>query len=256
MMENHINQLSTKYTNHLGDYVEKVASMVYNHHNMMFNKIGAIADDISGVLDQAEGISEEVFEPASLTPTQPPVTLTATRKAKTEVPDNASAETPSTVQDVKLNQWKLPPTLDVHWPKGHSSLWELISNEVGDYVEEVGISVLTALGADVVVSRRLAGTSERHFELDVTWPNGGNHILDEVKNHVRQVEDKVSGKVIRVEDKVDQVVEKVHQMEAKMTDKVDQVVEKINQHSEKVDQMEAKMTKIENMMEQLLEKMG
>ena len=91
-------------------------------------------------------------------------------------------------------------------------------------MEEVGISVLTALGADVVANRRLAGTSERHFELDVKWPNRGNHVLEEVKNHhsekVGQVEDKVDqleakivSQVVGVEDKVDRLEAKMTQME-------------------------------------------
>ena len=57
----------------------------------------------------------------------------------------SSHENSSSAQHIKLNQWKLLPKLDVQWPKGHNSLWELISNEVADHVEEVGTSVLSAL---------------------------------------------------------------------------------------------------------------
>merc|ERR1712028_219998 len=80
---------------------------------------------------------------------------------------------------------------------GHGSLWQLVSNEVSDYMEEVGTSVLTALGADVqATERHLAGTGERHFELDVKWPNGGKHILDEVgiglKNQLREIKSQMA----------------------------------------------------------------
>ena len=155
--------------------------------------------------------------------------------------DESSSENSLSAQDFQLNQWNLPSKLDVEWPKGHSSLWELISNEVGNYMEEVGISVLTALGADVVTNRCLAGTSERHFELDVKWPNRGNHVLEEVKNHH-------SEKVGQVEDKVDQVVDEID----KVLGKVIRVEDKVNQVVEKVHQIEAKMTEIENMMKKLL----
>merc|ERR1712194_484588 len=236
LMENHINQVSTKYTNHLGDYIEKVAGMIYSHHDMMFNKIGAIVQDQTGVLEEKTSLPNEEFVPAPLSPSEAP-------------PDNSnesSSENSSSAQDIQLNQWNLPPQLDVEWPKGHSSLWELISNEVGDYVEEVGISVLTALGADVVARRRLAGTSERHFELDVKWPTGGSHVLDEVKNHhsekVDRLEAKIVSQVVGVEDKVVGVEEKVVGVE----EKVDRLEAK----------MEAKMTKIENMIEKLLEKLA
>jgi len=123
-----------------------------------------------------------------------------------------------------LHKLKLPPKLDVQWPKGHSSLSEVISNEVADYVEEVGTSVLAALGADVTTTRkRLVGTSERHFEMDVKWPNGGQHILDEVKNHHSQalgpVENKVvsvEGKLIQMENKVGELAEQIRDMKGMM----------------------------------------
>ena len=71
-MENHINQVSTKYTNHLGDYVEKVAGMVYSHHAMMFSKIGAISkyqtgNDQTGVLEEKTSVPDEEFSPTSTT---------------------------------------------------------------------------------------------------------------------------------------------------------------------------------------------
>ena len=165
--------------------------------------------------------------------------VTAISEAESEIPDESPLENSPSVQDIQLNQWKLPPKLDVEWPKGHGSLWELISNEVGDYVEEVGISVLTALGADVVTSRRLAGISERHFELDVKWPNGGNHVLEEVKNHH-------SEKATQIEDKVDQLN---HQIEAKMSKMEAKIEVKIEP------KIEVKMAQMENMIEKLLEKM-
>ena len=153
--------------------------------------------------------------------------------------DESSSENSLSAQDFQLNQWNLPSKLDVEWPKGHNSLWELISNEVGNYMEEVGISVLTALGADVVANRRLAGTSERHFELDVKWPNGGNHVLEEVKNHH-------SEKVGQVEDKVDQLEAKIVSQVVGVEDKVDRLEAK----------MTAKMTQMENMIKKILEKMA
>merc|ERR1712194_139207 len=93
---------------------------------------------------------------------------------------------------------------------GHSSLSEVISNEVADYVEEVGTSVLAALGADVTTTRkRLVGTSERHFEMDVKWPNGGQHILDEVKNHHSQA-------LGQMENKVGELAEQIRDMKGMM----------------------------------------
>ena len=370
MMENHINQLSTMHTNHLGDYVKKAADMIYKHHDMMFQKLGAIAEDTAGALTQKESMSDKTFvsfkrhwylgnanqtcnqacdsrglyctansvsKQTSLAPDSIVEVVAAFQEAgascittksnhwrdvagspfvqsisgdcygfgkddgtasygisicngnatsghqplcyceesryeemhidnadanvqkykfyttadctsentclgyfervkdwefsllfpgsrswKKGAPHNTvklvkkkqmapqytydemqignakyvadsknlgepSLEKYFSVQDNELNRWKLPPKLDVQWPKGHSSLWELISNEVGNNVEEVGTSVLTALGANVVTTRRLAGTSEKHFEYDVTWPTGGNHVLEEVKNYLEEV---------------------------------------------------------------------
>ena len=77
-------------------------------------------------------------------------------------------------------------------------------------MEEVGTSLLTALGADVVTTdRRLAGTSERHFEMDVKWPNGGKHILDEMQNQVQQVEAKVDKLAQQMEEKVDKLAQHI-----------------------------------------------
>ena len=58
-MENHINQLSTKHTNHLGDYVEKVADTIYAHHVKMLEQIGAV----SGRFEQPENNPDEPFVP-------------------------------------------------------------------------------------------------------------------------------------------------------------------------------------------------
>ena len=118
-----------------------------------------------------------------------------------------------------LHKLKLAPKLDVQWPTGHSSLSEVISNEVVDYVEEVGISVLAALGADVTTPRkRLVGTSERHFEMDVKWPTGGQHILDEVKNHHSQALGPVENKVVSVEGKLNQMENKVGELAEQIRD--------------------------------------
>ena len=386
MMENHINQLSTTHTNHLGDYVEKVADTMYKHHDMMFKKLGAIAQDTAGALEKIESNSDETFLPfkrhwylgksngscdetcnsrglhcnlnsvskqtaiapdnlsqvldafqeagASCitikywrdypgTPFVQPISgdcygfgnrdgtassgiSTCDRHATTdhhplcycevfgyvEVQiDNADADPqyrfytteesqaqvdcanedtclgyfqrvkdgtfsllfpgsrswnkgvpnstvklvkkkqmavsknlgePSlgdsfSVQDNELNQWKLPPTLDVDWPKGHNSSWELISGEVANHVEEVGTSVLTALGANVVTTRRLAGTSEKHFEYDVTWPNGGNHVLEEVKIQIAHQVDKMETKI----------ADQVDKMETKMIAKIESMFERL-----------------------------
>jgi len=150
---------------------------------------------------------------------------------------------PTSITGTELHAFKLPPTLDTQWPKGHSSLWELIYNEVGDYVEEVGTSVLTALGADVVATdRRLTGTSERHFEMEVKWPNGGKHILDEMQDQVQKVEAKVDKLAQQMEEKVEKV-------EAK--------VDKLSQHiEEKVDKLSQHIEGMKDVIEKLLQKMG
>jgi len=129
--------------------------------------------------------------------------------------------------DTELQQLKLPPSLEFQWPKGHSTLWELISHEVGDYVEEVGTSMLTALGANVVTTdRHLAGTGERHFEVDVKWPNGGSHILEEVENHhslaIEALEEKLNRKI---DQKIDQVESKVDQVKSKVDELAQQIKE-------------------------------
>merc|ERR1712194_285524 len=157
----------------------------------------------------------------------------------------SSLKNPTSLQEAKLNQWTLPPNLDVQWPKGHSSLWELISSEVGNHVEEVGTSVLTALGANVVSTRPLAGTSERHFEFDVKWPNGGSHVLDEVKNHLEEVKkhhsgqigDKVQQMEVKMDEVKNQIVDKVHKMETKVV-KMESMIGKVDQMEDKVDKME------------------
>ena len=46
--------------------------MVYSHHTAMFQKIGAIANDQSGALVEKDSISDEVFVPASLSPSESP----------------------------------------------------------------------------------------------------------------------------------------------------------------------------------------
>ena len=125
----------------------------------------------------------------------------------------------SAIDVTGLRQLKLPPKLDMQWPKGHSTLWELISSEVGNYVEEVGTSVLTALGADVVTTGRyLSGTGERHFEVDVKWPNGGNHIVEEVKNHHS----------LAIEALEDKIEKSGSHLEAKLNRKIDQVEGKVD----------------------------
>ena len=107
----------------------------------------------------------------------------------------------------------LPPRntlkLDVQWPKGHKSLWELISNEVADHVEEVGTSVLSALGANVLSTRPWTGTSERHFDFDVTWPNGESHVL-------AYLEDKMEDKLNKMDDKFDKMEDKFNKIEEMM----------------------------------------
>ena len=83
------------------------------------------------------------------------------------------------------------------------ALWELIYNEVDDDVEEVGISVLTAYGVDVVANdSTLAGTSEHHFEVDIKWTNEEKHVLDEVSNKVEVLERKVEEKMDDVKNEI------------------------------------------------------
>ena len=125
------------------------------------------------------------------------------------LPGESFHENSSSAQHIKLNQWKLPPKLDVQWPKDHKSLWELISNELADHVEEVGTPVLSALGANVLSTRRLAETSERHFDFGVPWPNGVSHVL-------AHLEDKMEDKLNKIEDKFDKVENKFEKMEEMM----------------------------------------
>ena len=142
-----------------------------------------------------------------------------------ELEDEIKEDAGSVAEDftgVDLHEFKLPPTLGVQWPKGHSALWKLIYNEVGDYVEEVGTSLLTALGADVVeTDRRIAGTSERHFEMKAKWPNGDKHILDEMRSQVQEVETKV--------DKLAQQMKHMKGVMAQQMEEVKGVMERLLQ---------------------------
>jgi len=180
LMENHINTLTTKYTNHLGDYTEQVADMIYQHHQMLSEKIG-----VTSTIAANPGLEDVSMPPTTSPPPSmsPPTHSLMLKKPSPNKTKNEVEEDTDTIAkgppETELHKLKLPPTLDMQWPKGHSTLWELIYNEVGNYVEEVGTSLLAALGADVVTTdRRLAGTSERHFEMEVKWPNGGKHILE------------------------------------------------------------------------------
>ena len=239
LMENHINELSTKYTNHLGDYAVEVANMIFKHHEMLSEKIGVTSSLSANPGLQDVSMSPTTSPPPTITPPEPSFMLKKT-KNKTDANTNTIADDrPGT----ELHELKLPPTLDMQWPKGHSTLWELIYNEVGDYVEEVGSSLLTALGADVVsTDRRLAGTSERHFEMEVKWPNGGKHILDEVQNQVKEKVEKVEAKVDKLTQQMEQMEEKVDKLAQQMEEKVD----KLAQHAEEM----------KGVMEKLLQKIG
>ena len=59
-MENHINELSTKYTNHLGDYAVQVSSMTYQHHKMLLDMLGSIpaTDTTTETMREAGGLEK------------------------------------------------------------------------------------------------------------------------------------------------------------------------------------------------------
>ena len=115
-------------------------------------------------------------------------------------------------------------------------------------MEEVGTSVLSALGANVVSTRRFAGTGVGHFDFDVKWPNGGSHVLEEVKNHLEGVKKHLSEKVSQVEVKIeDKMEDKNDKMEAK--------IEEVKNHFDKMKaKIEVKIANIKSMIGSLLKK--
>ena len=56
-------------------------------------------------------------------------------------------------------------------------------------------------------------TCARHFDLDVKWPNGGNHVYEEL-NHQMEVkmsktEEKVEAKMTQMENMIKKILEKM-----------------------------------------------
>ena len=87
----------------------------------------------------------------------------------------------------------------------------------------------------MATKRCLSGTSERHFEMEVTWPTGGKHILEEIKNHHSEALAKTHEKIEEIEKKL---VEQSTKVEANMQF------------------IEGQMEEMKDMMEKLLTKSG
>merc|ERR1711971_1163590 len=101
---------------------------------------------------------------------------------------------------------------------------------------------------------------------DVKWPNGGNHILEEVKNHhsvtIKDMETRSKSHIEaldryvqaldkKVDKKVDQVEEKID----KLAQQIQALDKKVDQVEEKIDKLAQQMKEIKNLMGEFIKKM-
>lgn len=253
-MVNVVNEQSTALSNHLGDYVEDVANMIYQHHTLIIEKLGlAISDD-----DQPPKAPVETYIPATHDPTGSPT-----------IPPV------STINMKGFKDFKpLPQPLKVSWPNGHKNFRDLIYHDLADYVDEVGVTLLEALGARVTASTETPRDEEgtnRHFEFDVRWPNGKNTFWEAIgidsdfKIDTDNDEDlewmsktgrhRLEGRTVTVDGNPTETWLKEEMKELKKTveGKVETVESKVDAIEGKVESMEGKMEAMMNMMMQLLD---